>query len=79
MGSDVRLADPAELHPPKNVTDVANDIAARTGARITITDDPSGSHRLRENVDVADHPGPRLSDRHHAGLTGEAGAPGVHA
>ncbi len=29
--------------------------------------------------DVADHSGPRLSDRHHAGLTGEAGAPGVHA
>jgi ornithine carbamoyltransferase len=41
MGSDVRLAGPAELHPPKDVTDLAEDIAGRTGARITITDDPA--------------------------------------
>jgi ornithine carbamoyltransferase len=40
MGSDVRLAGPKELHPPKEVVDIANDIASRTGARITITDDP---------------------------------------
>jgi ornithine carbamoyltransferase len=40
MGSDVRLAGPEELHPPKDVTDIAADIATRTGARITITDDP---------------------------------------
>jgi len=40
MGSDVRLAGPEELHPPKDVTDIAADIASRTGARITITDDP---------------------------------------
>ena len=40
MGSDVRLAGPAELHPPKDVADLAADIAGRTGARITITDDP---------------------------------------
>jgi ornithine carbamoyltransferase len=40
MGADVRLAGPAELHPPKDVTDLARDIAARTGARITITEDP---------------------------------------
>src|SRR5690349_64070 len=39
MGSDVRLAGPEELHPPKDVTDIAADIAGRTGARITITDD----------------------------------------
>jgi ornithine carbamoyltransferase len=39
MGSDVRLAGPKELHPPKDVVDVANEIAGRTGARITITDD----------------------------------------
>ena len=39
MGSDVRLAGPAELHPPKDVVDLARDIAGRTGARITITDD----------------------------------------
>jgi ornithine carbamoyltransferase len=39
MGSDVRLSGPEELHPPKDVTDIAADIASRTGARITITDD----------------------------------------
>ena len=41
MGSDVRLAGPDELHPPKDVVDIATDIAGRTGARITITDDPA--------------------------------------
>jgi ornithine carbamoyltransferase len=40
MGSDVRLGGPEELHPPKDVTDIAADIARRTGARITITDNP---------------------------------------
>jgi ornithine carbamoyltransferase len=40
MGSDVRLAGPAELHPPKDVADLAAGIAERTGARITITEDP---------------------------------------
>jgi ornithine carbamoyltransferase len=39
MGSDVRLAGPDELHPPKDVVVIAQDIADRTGARITITDD----------------------------------------
>ena len=39
MGSDVRLSGPAELHPPKDVADMAADIAGGTGARITITDD----------------------------------------
>jgi ornithine carbamoyltransferase len=41
MGSDVRLAGPAELHPPKDVTEIATDLAGRTGARITITEDPA--------------------------------------
>jgi ornithine carbamoyltransferase len=41
LGSDVRLTGPAELHPPKDVTDLAKDIAGRTGARITITEDPA--------------------------------------
>ncbi len=41
MGSDVRLAGPAELHPPKDVVDLATDIAGRTGARITITENPA--------------------------------------
>jgi len=40
MGSDVRLAGPAELQPPKDVVDLGDEIARRTGARITITDDP---------------------------------------
>jgi len=40
MGSDVRLAGPAELAPPKDVVDLAEEIATRTGARITITEDP---------------------------------------
>ena len=39
MGSDVRLSGPEELHPPKDVADLAADIAGRTGARITITAD----------------------------------------
>jgi len=39
MGSDVRIAGPEELHPPKDVSDLAADIAGRTGARVTITDD----------------------------------------
>jgi ornithine carbamoyltransferase len=40
MGSDVRLAGPAELHPPKDVVDLAHQTAERTGAQITVTDDP---------------------------------------
>ncbi len=43
MGSDVRLAGPADLQPPQEVIEIANDIAARTGARITITDDPQAA------------------------------------
>jgi ornithine carbamoyltransferase len=38
MGADVRLAGPAELHPPKDVVDLANGIAEKTGARVSITD-----------------------------------------
>ncbi len=40
MGSDVRLAGPAGLQPPKDVIALAEDIAGRTGARITLTEDP---------------------------------------
>jgi ornithine carbamoyltransferase len=43
MGSDVRLAGPIELHPPKDVVQIAEDIAGRTGARITVTDDPAAA------------------------------------
>jgi len=45
MGSDVRLGGPSELHPPKDVVDIANDIAKQTGARITITSDPAEAVR----------------------------------
>jgi ornithine carbamoyltransferase len=43
MGSDVRLAGPAALHPPPDVTAMAEKIASRTGARITITEDASSA------------------------------------
>jgi ornithine carbamoyltransferase len=45
MGSDVRLAGPEELHPPKEVVGIAEDIARGTGARITITDNPAEAVR----------------------------------
>jgi ornithine carbamoyltransferase len=41
MGSDVRLAGPGELHPPKDVVQIAEEISGRTGARITLTEDPA--------------------------------------
>lgn len=43
MGSDVRIAGPGDLQPPKDVLDLAHDIAGRTGARITVTDDPEAA------------------------------------
>ena len=39
LGADVRLAGPAALAPPDDVVAVARDIAGRTGARITFTED----------------------------------------
>jgi ornithine carbamoyltransferase len=41
MGSDVRLAGPTALHPTQDVVKLAEDIAGRTGARVTVTDDPA--------------------------------------
>ena len=41
MGSDVRLAGPAGLQPPKDIVQLAEDIAGRTGARVTVTDNPA--------------------------------------
>jgi ornithine carbamoyltransferase len=38
MGSDVRLTGPREFLPPPHVAELAADIAAGTGARITITE-----------------------------------------
>jgi ornithine carbamoyltransferase len=39
MGSDVRLAGPEELQPPKDVRELAHEIASTTGAKVTITED----------------------------------------
>ncbi len=39
MGSDVRLAGPKELQPPNEVVEIAERIAIRTGARLSVTDD----------------------------------------
>ncbi len=39
MGADVRLVGPESLQPSADVVSIARDIASRTGARITITDD----------------------------------------
>ena len=41
MGCDVRLIGPAELKPPDDVVAIAREVAGRTGARITITEDPA--------------------------------------
>jgi ornithine carbamoyltransferase len=38
MGCDVRLTGPVELLPPREVVEIARDLARGTGARITITD-----------------------------------------
>ena len=43
MGSDVRLAGPVGLQPPEDVLALARGIAAGTGARITVTDDPAAA------------------------------------
>jgi ornithine carbamoyltransferase len=43
MGADVRLGGPAALQPPADVVAMAEDAARRTGARITITEDPSSA------------------------------------
>ncbi len=39
MGSDVRIITPAQLRPPQGVIDMATELAADSGAQITITDD----------------------------------------
>ncbi|MGB5187217.1 MAG: ornithine carbamoyltransferase [Acidimicrobiia bacterium] len=43
MGSDIRLSGPAELAPPADVLEIANEIAQHTGATITVTDDPQAA------------------------------------
>lgn len=41
MGMDVRMVAPAQLQPETEIIDAAQDLAATSGARITITDDPA--------------------------------------
>jgi len=41
LGSDIRMVGPAELAPPADVLKAAQDIAADTGASITVSDDPA--------------------------------------
>jgi ornithine carbamoyltransferase len=45
MGADVRLAGPAELHPPADVVELARKTAEQTGARVTLTEDPAEAVR----------------------------------
>jgi ornithine carbamoyltransferase len=41
LGSDVRLVVPEDLRPPDDVVELAGELAAASGARITITEDPA--------------------------------------
>jgi ornithine carbamoyltransferase len=41
MGSDVRIVAPRSLWPSQDLQDTAHDVAARSGARVTLTDDPA--------------------------------------
>lgn len=41
MGMDVRMVAPTQLQPEAEIIDAAHDLAATSGARITITDDPA--------------------------------------
>jgi len=43
MGSDVRLAGPKELWPADDVVATAEKIAAKTGARVTVTEDAAAA------------------------------------
>ncbi|MET3808644.1 ornithine carbamoyltransferase [Nakamurella sp. UYEF19] len=41
LGMDVRIGAPRELWPPQDVIDTAHTLAAESGARVLITDDPA--------------------------------------
>ncbi len=43
LGMDVRICGPKSLWPPQSVVDCAHEVAAETGARVTITDDPAAA------------------------------------
>jgi ornithine carbamoyltransferase len=41
MGSDVRICGPRDLWPPEDVQAIAREVAVRTGARLTLAEDPA--------------------------------------
>jgi len=45
MGADVRICGPRELFPPPDVQALANERAAQSGARVTLTDDAEAALR----------------------------------
>lgn len=57
LGMDVRITAPRELWPPTDVIDAANELAARSGARILVIDDVdfglSGAHFVYTDVWVS--------------------------
>src|SRR6195952_3174616 len=57
LGMDVRIAAPAALQPPVDVIDIAQTLAAASGARVLITDDVRravrGAHCLYTDVWVS--------------------------
>ncbi len=45
LGMDIRIAAPAELQPPADVISIAQGLAATSGARLTVTADPTDAVR----------------------------------
>ena len=45
MGADVRICGPEELWPPDEVRDLAGELSAASGARLTVTADPAQALR----------------------------------
>ncbi|WP_421120970.1 ornithine carbamoyltransferase [Aquihabitans daechungensis] len=43
MGADVRLCGPEGLQPPADVVAIAHELAERSGATVTVTDDPAAA------------------------------------
>ena len=70
MGSDVRLAGPEELHPPKDVVDIAEDIARWTGARMTVTADAAEAVSVSTSSTPTPTCGSRWASRRMSGPTG---------
>lgn len=50
LGCDVRIAAPASLHPSEDVVKIASELAAKSGAKITITDDVESAVKSAEFI-----------------------------